>query len=41
MIKGVVLVVLALLALRLLVGTFRSRRDPRGRTSRDAAGPRT
>jgi hypothetical protein len=40
-IKAVVLVVLALLVLRLVVGTFRDRRDPPGRSSRDVRGPRT
>ncbi|HYJ74169.1 MAG TPA: hypothetical protein VEV65_01150 [Kineosporiaceae bacterium] len=41
MIRVVVLVVLALLVLRLVVSAVRDRRDPRGRSSGDARGPRT
>jgi hypothetical protein len=40
-IKAVVLVVLALFVLRLVIAAFRDRRDPPGRSSRDAPRRRT
>jgi hypothetical protein len=40
-IKAVVLVVLALLALRLVAAAFRERRGHAGPSSDDARGPRT
>ncbi|HVN11666.1 MAG TPA: hypothetical protein VMT69_06215 [Kineosporiaceae bacterium] len=41
MIKVILLLVLALLAVRLIVGAVRDRRDPPRRSSRDDRPPRT